>query len=325
MASTCSVRPSCSSAPPCPTTAIAKQVMITAAIESSAAIMVSSTAPRAADALDHVPGARASRAGRRCWARSTRARCPSTPTATVQRDQHRGVQPQAERDRVGEPRRAGRRSGSRRDHPGAEVTARRGAPGPRRPGATTVTTYSSSTHQRGSDQARSWVDQPNGESQLSHDDRGVPDGAQQEQHADAAARDGRAGARARGELAGDGGEHRWRPGRSRPRRRRTAAIRPTGSPPAMFAERCQQPDGHGDDRAERDGSGEGRVAADRRAAEQLGLAGLLLGARVPAYDDEQHAAPRRRRTARSSWSSPARRRCARRGSGRRARPPTGSR
>ena len=62
MASTCSVRPSCSSAPPWPTTAMAKQVTITAAIDSSAAIRVSASAPappirsiisRAAGGVEH--------------------------------------------------------------------------------------------------------------------------------------------------------------------------------------------------------------------------------------------------------------------------------
>ena len=46
---------------------------------------------------------------------------------------------------------------------------------------------------------------------------------------------------------------------------------------------------------------------------------LLLDAGVPADEHHEHEAPRTRRTGRSSWSSPARRGCGRRGSGRRAR------
>ena len=84
VASTCSVRPSCSSVPPWPTTAMAKQLTTTAATLSSAAIRVSCEGAHAAEALHHAARASASPAGRRSAGRWPRAPRPCTAMATVQ-------------------------------------------------------------------------------------------------------------------------------------------------------------------------------------------------------------------------------------------------
>ena len=152
---------------------------------------------------------------------------------------------------------------------------------------TKVAAYRRSTHQRGSDHARSWVDQPNGESQLSQDTEVSPTARSRNSTPmppPAMAAQVRA-------LAESWQATAVRPVATRPmpaHEAPNARDPPTGSPPAMSASAASSPTTTRDDRAERDGSGQGGITADRRTAEQLGLSGLLLAARVPAYDDEQH-------------------------------------
>ena len=122
------------------------------------------------------------------------------------------------------------------------------------------------------------------------------------------------------QLGGDERRSRRRPGRCRSTRPRTSSDPATGSPPAMLpaaASDARTTEASAAPTRTRAASGASRPTAVR--ADQLGAPGLLLDAGVPAYQDHGHERRRTRRRARSSWSSPARRGCGRRGSARRAR------
>ena len=284
VASTCSVRPSCSSLPPWLTTAIAKQVTTSASTEITAPSRVSRNAPapprRCEQVLD-AAGVEGVEAGR------DRAEDePGDRHADRPADQHRRVHPQAQRDRVGQPRRTGGRARARGDHPATEVaTARSSHAIPTR--AIASATYSSSTHHRVSLKARSWVFQPNGVSQLSQDASVVSPTARSTNSTADAPDAMPAQVRALGEI--------WQatsvspvatspvPAQHAP----NASDPATGSPAAVFTSGGQHAEQHGDAGAEGQGCGE-RAAGDRRAAEQLGLPVLLVQPGVPAYDEEHH-------------------------------------
>ena len=272
-----------------------------------------------------VLAARRSRAGRRRWERSRRTPVPSTAIADRPADQHRRVHPQAQRQRVGQPRRAGRRSRARRRAARSRGRGGPAAPGGRRRGRRARPTYSSSTHHRGvADQARSWVFQPNGESQLSQRGDRCPRrrAARTGRRCRAGAMPG-TGARARRELAGQRGEPDG--DQADPDPGRAERERPGDREPARdVRDGGQHAEHHGDARRP---NGRPRPAGASRP--------IAVPPSSSAWPDSssvrvcrrtttsEHAARRTRRTARSSWSSPARRGCARRGSARRARPSAG--
>ncbi len=152
----------------------------------------------------------------------------------------------------------------------------------------------------------------------------VADGTEQVEHRDRGAGDAGAGPAAGRELAGDRGDTDGDQPDAGPRgaeRDRAGDRQPAGD----VGDRGERPDDERDHRPDQDRRSEAacparspcrRAARRGRTPPRCGCAG---GRRRGT------AAPRRRRTAPSSWSSRARPGCARRGSGRRARPPRGSR
>ena len=115
----------------------------------------------------------------------------------------------------------------------------------------------------------------------------VPDGAHEVEDGEGRAGDPEAGPAAGGELAGQRGQ----------RDRDQPGPHPRGPEPERAGDRESPGDvrqGHEgtDADGEHDpfehGRGQQRVAADRRAGEQLGMAGLLLAAGVPAHHDHEH-------------------------------------
>ena len=322
MASTCSVRPSCSSAPPCPTTAIAKQVTITAddrQLGRDQGVLERARGHRSARSSPGPPGESSIEPMFGAIDPST---TPRTPIATVQASSIGVCSRRLERDRVGEPGRSGRRSGSGREHAGAEVAARperlghgdeqrrtsrrtaaaptSGGPTRRAAGSTSRTARASSATTR----------------------RCPPPPAARTAHPRAAPA---IAAQVRA-LAESWQATAVRPvgDQPDPGPRGAEGQRPsTGSPPATSASAARSPTPREMQRAE---------ARRRRPAARRARSRCRRGARpgrtpprcgCAGARRRAAAAPRTRRRGRSSWSSRARRGCARRGWGRRARPPTG--
>ena len=166
VASTCSVRPSCSSPPPCPTTATAKHVTTRESTET--------TAPRSASRKAPAPPIRRSMS---CRSRESKASklgeiapktAPITTTAAVHPSTI-GVctltaSASASPSR-GEPVAGPGRAATRPDPRSRRSLRRRASPAR----ASAAPAYRRSSHQRGAPYARSWVFQPKGVSQLSHD------------------------------------------------------------------------------------------------------------------------------------------------------------
>ena len=275
VASTSSVRPSCSSFPAWPTTAIPKQVTTTAVTDTTALSSVSRNAPAPPirSSISRIPAeSNASKLG--AIAPNTR---PITATAHVQPHQHRRVQAQAEGDDVGQPGRAGGRPGPRLGDARTEVAAPTQQLGGRDEQARSARSRAAAPTSGCRRTARSWVFQPNGESQLEPDGvRRVPDRPQDEQAADG--RDATAAqVRALAET--------WQ----------ATAVSPvaTSAVPAQEAPKASEPfagrppsDVHqGDQQAQQQRDGRspkttaavsGAPAGDRRAADQLRLSVLLV-------------------------------------------------
>ncbi len=166
VASTCSVRPSCSSAVPRATTAIPKQVMTTAEIDSTAARSESSSAPVPPMlSISRRPESVSSRSP--TLGAMAPMTVPRASTPTVQPSSAgwctRQVRASTSASR-GEPCAGPGRAGNSPE-PRSRLARSACAATARTPARAT---YSSRTHQRGSDHADSRVFQPNGVSQLSH-------------------------------------------------------------------------------------------------------------------------------------------------------------
>ena len=158
------------------------------------------------------------------------------------------------------------------------------------PTSTTATTRSSSsTHPRGSDQARSWVDQPSGESQLSQETVVSPTARSRNSTATAPA----AIAPQVRALADSWAATAAIPVPTSPSPSHEPANHSdpaTGRPPAMSATAAvPRPRAAAID-PDQDGAEQGGGRVDPQGTEQLGAAGLLLDAGVPAYerDAERH-------------------------------------
>ena len=312
--------------PPWPTTAMPKQVTTTAAIDSTAASSASSRAPAPPRLLDHLPRAgvgveQVADAGGDGPHHRARARS----TATVQASSAGRCTRQVSAEHVGQPGRARSRARA------APATARtRGRAGRAATAAAAGSTAASADVQQQHPPARlgprPQLGRPAERRQPAQPRRAEsPTARSRKRTPSAPPGDGRAGAACSPRAGSDSAVSPVRdqpdagPGRAeaeRPGDRQPAGD--VGRRPAEQRRRARRRA-----RPRRAAAAQQRVAADRGAAEQLGVAGLLLAAGVPADERRAAAAPRRRRTARSAWSSPARRGCARRGSGRRARPRRG--
>ena len=247
---------------------------------------------------------------------------PSTAMATVHVAPS-GVQPQAQRHCVGEARRPGRGTGSGCEHPGAEVAVRaeRLGDSDERGGGGDVQQQHPPPGPRPRPQLRRPAERRE-PAQPRH--RGVPHGPQQEQHAQCPPRRWRHRC---AQLA-----ESWH----------ATAVSPvaTSPMPAHEAPKASEP-------ATGKPAGDVASAASRPTTTATSAPSVTAAARVAsrpiavppsssAWPDSSSvrvcrvrrraaSAPRRPRRAPSSWSSRARPRSARRGSARRARPPTGSR
>ena len=216
---------------------------------------------------------------------------PARRTPTVQ-DQHRGaVHPQAQRERVGQPGRARRPGPGRGGHqPGTEVAAVAAATGgdrderraERRGRAAAPTSAGRTRRAAGwtSRTARASDSQPGRVSPTARSTKRTPMAA--------------AGDRRRrcGRWRRAGRPRRSSPVPTSPMPAQDAAERRATRRPAA-RRRCRASGGQharatsGDHADSSDGGGERRVAADRRAAEQLGAPGLLLDAGVAADQHEE--------------------------------------
>ena len=213
-------------------------------------------------------------------------RAPITATATVHTARvgvwTRRLRASASASR-GEPVAGPARSGSRPE-PRSRRRRSRTATSTRR--AATSTSRSSS-HPRGLDHARSCVDQPRGESQLSQEAEVVSPTARSRKRtaivAAATAPEVRALAESWAETAPMPVATSPSPSHEAPNHSEPA----TGSPPAMSATAASTDTHDRADDPDQDGAEQRGGLVDRQAPEQLGAPGLLLDAGVAAYQGDR--------------------------------------